>query len=456
MPILLLVCFWAWGSLAALSAEPVPRHPAADRLVALITLDGFPSWVWKDPALVMPNLRRIASQGAVAEQMTVSNPTATWINHTTLVTGVEPSQHGVLFNGRLTRQEPGQPPLIDPFATKTDLIQAPTLADLAFRAGLKTAQVAWVAVAQSGSFDVELAELPRSNQPFAQELVTQGVLTAEQLAGFNAGPHGAWRDTIRTRAAAHILRTRSPNLLLLHLVNTDTTNHTSGPGSNASFTAYAYADRLIGDFFEALASAGLQDRSTVFLTTDHGFKKVRQLIYPNVALREAGLLQTQDGKITQCAASVLTQGGMAMVFVNDPARRAELLPSLKSICSKLEGVAEVIDPRKTPVPGMPTPEQNPGMGDLILFAQPGSAFQPEAHLSATVAEARTYLGAHGYPNTDPELDGLLVAWGYGIRSGKTLDRIRNLDIAPTLARILGLELPRTDGRVLEELLELPP
>jgi hypothetical protein len=35
-------------------------------------------------------------------------------------------------------------------------------------------------------------------------------------------------------------------------------------------------------------------------------------------------------------------------------------------------------------------------------------------------------------------------------------RIRNVDIVPTLARLLGLELPRTDGRVLEELLNLPP
>jgi FAD/FMN-containing dehydrogenase len=59
MPILLL--FFFCGCLAALSAEPAPRRPAADGLVVLITLDGFPSWIWKDPALVMPNLRRIAA-----------------------------------------------------------------------------------------------------------------------------------------------------------------------------------------------------------------------------------------------------------------------------------------------------------------------------------------------------------------------------------------------------------
>jgi predicted AlkP superfamily pyrophosphatase or phosphodiesterase len=455
MPLLLLICLWVFGSVTGLSAQTPTRLPAADRVVVLITLDGFPSWIWKDPALVMPNLRRIAARGAVAENMTVSNPTATWINHTTLVTGVQPSKHGVLFNGLLTRQGPDQPPLIDPLATKADLVRTPTLYDLAFRAGLKTAQVAWVAVAQSGSFHVELAEIPRPHHAFGQELVAQGILTATQLAGFTASPHGAWRDTVRTQAAAHILRTRAPNLLLLHLLNTDTTNHISGPGSNASFTAYAYADRLIGDFFEALNAAGFQDRATVFITTDHGFKKVSRLIYPNVALREAGLLQTQDGKINQCAATVIAQGGMAMVFVTDPARRAALLPSLKSICSKLEGVAAVIDPRVEPMPGLPTPEQNPGMGDLLLLAQPGSAFQPEAHLPAAVADAKTPLGAHGYPHTDPDLDGLLVAWGYGIRSGTTLNRIRNVDVAPTLAQLLELQLPDTDGRVLEEILDLP-
>ena len=28
--------------------------PAKDRLVVLVTIDGFPAWVWDDPALPMP------------------------------------------------------------------------------------------------------------------------------------------------------------------------------------------------------------------------------------------------------------------------------------------------------------------------------------------------------------------------------------------------------------------
>ena len=67
-------------------------------------------------------------------------------------------------------------------------------------------------------------------------------------------------------------------------------------------------------------------------------------------------------------------------------------------------------------------------------------------------EARDYLGTHGYPASDSELDGFLVAAGRGIRAGAHLPRIRNLDVAPTLAALLGVPLPDVEGRVLVEFL----
>ena len=47
------------------SADPIP---ATDRIVILISIDGFPAWIWKDPNLVVPNLRRLAASGAAAER----------------------------------------------------------------------------------------------------------------------------------------------------------------------------------------------------------------------------------------------------------------------------------------------------------------------------------------------------------------------------------------------------
>jgi len=139
--------------------------------------------------------------------------------------------------------------------------------------------------------------------------------------------------------------------------------------------------------------------------------------------------------------------------VTNPAKREELLPRLKQICAGIEGVDQVIDGRDAPSLGMPTPAENPGCGDLILFAKAGYAFLKSPSWSDAVVESKTYLGTHGYPASDPEMDGVFVASGYGIKKGAPLGKISNLDVAPTLARLLGVALPGVEGHPLERILE---
>jgi predicted AlkP superfamily pyrophosphatase or phosphodiesterase len=434
---------------SAASAAPVP---ATERTVVLLSLDGFPAWLWNDPQLPVPTLRRLAREGACADAMTVSNPSITWINHTTLVTGVTPARHGVLFNGLLTRPGAGQPPIVEPWMDKALMVRVPTLYDLAFHAGLKTAQVDWVAILNSGTIHHEFPEVPKPNGAIEQELIASGFLTPDDIAGFNRKRTPAWRDQAWTQAACHILTTRKPNLLLFHLLNLDSTNHTYGPGTPASHTAYAYADRLVSDLLSAIDQAGLRDRTTLLITTDHGFKTVTKHVFPNVALRRAGLVSVANQQVDHCDAYCMVQGGLAFAYVTDPARKTELLPAIRAACEKIEGVAQVLDGSRGPELGMPTPDAHPSMGDLILYAKPGFAFQASPLGDTEVAEARTYLGAHGYPSTDPELDGILIAHGYGVVPGAHLQRVSNLDVAPTLARLLGVTLPETEGRLLTEFL----
>ena len=426
--------------------------PAKERVVVLLSIDGFPSWIWRDPTLPTPILRRLAQSGAVAEAMTVSNPSITWINHTTLVTGVEPRKHGVLFNGLLIRQPP-LAPVVEPWRDKAELVRVPTLYDVAHRAGLTTAQVDWVAILNSGTIHWEFLEVPKPSGTIEREMIARGAITAAEVAAFGKGKNIAWRDMMWTRAATHIVREHKPNLLLFHLLTTDAINHAAGPGSAASFTAFAYADRMVGDLLEALEDAGLKEKATVVITTDHGFKKVAKGVFPNVALRHAGLVQVEKEKVSRCDAYVMAQGGMAFVYVNDPAKRAALLPQLRELFTTMEGVASVVDGTDGPTLGMPLPEENQGMGDLILFAKSGYAFKSSVEGEQLVAPSPNYLGTHGYAASDPELDGVLIAWGYGIKAGVRVPRIRNVDVAPTLAEILGVQLPPGDGRILSELLD---
>jgi predicted AlkP superfamily phosphohydrolase/phosphomutase len=111
--------------------------------VVLISLDGFAASYLDDSKAPLPNLRRLAAEGARAEGMQVVTPSVTWPNHTTLVTGVTAARHGVLVNGRIERS-PGSPPyFINPRRSKEELCRAPTLYDAAHRAGLRTAEVNW-------------------------------------------------------------------------------------------------------------------------------------------------------------------------------------------------------------------------------------------------------------------------------------------------------------------------
>jgi predicted AlkP superfamily pyrophosphatase or phosphodiesterase len=442
------VSLFAW--LSACFAE---RIPARERIVVVISIDGFPARMWKDPTLVIPNLRALAARGAVAEAMTVSNPSITWINHTTLVTGVNPRRHGVLFNGLLVRNEPTQPPKVEPWRDKAELVRVPTLYDAAFRAGLKTAQVDWVAILNSGTITHEFLEIPKPGGAIEQEMIAAGKVTLEDIRDFTKGKSIDWRDEMWTRAGMHIVETHKPNLLLFHLLTTDAANHQYSAGTLASRVAFAYADAQIGKLLAAIDRAGLRERATIAVVTDHGFKKVNKVIHANVALRDAGLIRMKGEQVESCDAYVVAEGGMAFAYITDPARRAELLPRVKEVCARVEGVGEVLDANEGPRFGMPTPAENQGMGDLILWAKAGYAFKDPANTAGTIVDPTNYLGTHGYAASDPELDGVFLIAGYGIKAGVRLERVANLDVAPTLAELLGVALPDVEGRVLREVLE---
>ena len=443
--------------LALLLAASLPTRgqtiPARDRLVLLISIDGFPAYLWNDPTLAVPNLRKLAASGASAAAMTVSNPSITWINHTTLVTGVNPRKHGVLYNGLLIRNGATLPPTLEPWRDKAELVHVPTLYDVAFKAGLTTAQVDWVAILNSGTINWEFLEIPKPSGQIERELVEAGKVSADDIRNFTKGKSIDWRDEVWTTAGMHIIETHKPNLLLFHLLTTDAVNHQYGPGSLASRTAYAYADAQVGKLLAAIDRAGLRERATIVVATDHGFKKVSKIINTNVALRDAGIVRVKDGKVESCDAYVVAEGGLAFVYVTDAAKRAELVPKLKTLCAGVEGVAQVLDGNDGPTLGMPTPAENQGMGDLVLYAKPGYAFKDGLLGETPIAEPGNYLGTHGYRNDDPELDGIFLASGYGIKADVKLDRVSNLDVAPTIAELLGVKLPDVDGRVLREILK---
>ncbi len=408
----------------------------SDRRVIVVSLDGLPAYSLEDPNLPMPTLRRLIKEGASARRMTTVNPTVTWPNHTTMSTGVLPGAHGLYANGTIVR---GDAPLarVEPWLDKTGMVHAPTIYDAAFQAGLTTAQVDWVAIQKAPTITWAYPEVPASDGVIEKEMIAAGTVTREEVDGFRK-INIYRRDEIWTDAAIHILRKHRPNLLLYHLLSLDSTHHTYGPKTNAGLAAMAFLDGCLARVMQAVEATG---PATVIVVSDHGFKPFRNQIQATAALRAAGIEEVD----------VIPEGGSALVYFK-PGSAAALEPKVRTLFTALEGVAEVVGRGEMNKVQLPEPGTDPQTPEMVLMAKDGYSFAGAKSGPALTPIPET-RGAHGYPASDPDMDAVFVVWGRGVRAGARLERIANLDVAPTIATLLGIKLPSAQGKAATDLLQ---
>ena len=418
-----------------------------NRTVIVISLDGFPAYALDDPRLPIPTLRALARDGAVAASMRPINPTVTWPNHTAMVTGVDAAKHQVLFNGLLLRPQNGDKPAVEPWHDKEKLVHSPTIYDLAYRAGLTTAQVDWVAIYGAKTITWQFPELPDPEGMIERELIRAGVVTPEELRTFEDSSQ-SWQDEIWTAAAVDIIEKHRPNLMLFHLLTLDDINHAYGPMTPASFTAFAFLDSKVKQILEAVQRSGNSRKTTLIVVSDHGFRAYHKKLRPNVLLKERELLGSGPDH-RNAVAWVLPEGGTAGVYVLDPKQRAEIAERLSGIFTDAEGIDGVFTGKELTALGYPSATSSDQAPDLVLAAKPDYMFSSEfdGDYVTTVPQA----GTHGYINTDPQMQSIFIASGAGVRRGIRMGSISNLDVAPTIAALLGLQMREIDGHPLSEI-----
>ena len=445
---------------ASLSPWALAQSDAADRHVVLISIDGFAGYLVDDPKVPLPNIRYLAKEGCIVDGgMTVSDPSVTWPNHTTLVTGLKPGRHGVLANGVLVRGGIGVPVKIDSNRDKMDLVQVPTIADVAHAAGLRTAEINWPCTRNSKSFDDQFPDVPNSLEyttpRLRTELIEKGLLRDESQASFRS-VSVVGLDYVWTEAACHLIRQRKPHLTLVHLLNNDATHHRRGAQTQDSYTANAYADMCVGRILAAIDDAGIRETTTVILVADHGFTLTPKAIRPNVLLRKAGLLTAEGGELTQAQVHVVPEGGVGYVYCTNPATAAERAAYVQKLFLGQEGVADFLLPDRFSEVGFPHPRENKQVPDAIVVAKDGYGVSGNVTgetLVATYQEARTALGSHGFLAKSPKMKAMCILSGAGIRPGGKIQEIDNTAIAPTIARLLGLKYDYAEGQPLSNAFE---
>jgi predicted AlkP superfamily pyrophosphatase or phosphodiesterase len=438
-----------------LAAQPAPT-------VILISVDGLASYYFNDPKAHMPTIRSMAQNGARAERMEASFPTVTWPNHTTLVTGVSPGRHGVIGNSYYDRKENKNVPLLpDPLFDKEQIVKVPTIYDVAQEAGLKTAGVSWPASRNAKHLDWQVPDVGEQElfdkygtPSLMSELRAKGIPVEKQMEWAKSGnPGKAMRDHMYTRITEHILTAHKPNVLVLHLVSVDAFEHSNGRNSPEAYWACNDSDNRVREVMEAVKAAGMADRTTFFVVSDHGFINYTNNINVNVLLQKEGLVNIAGTKITDGKVHFLSQGGAGFLYIRDEANRDAISKQLVAKLKDVEGVETVIEQKDYAKFDQVLPSQDPRTPDLMIAAKDGYSFSDSPAPKDLITPSSPVKGNHGYNPKHPLMYASFVAWGAGVKSGVVIPEIRNVDVAPTMAAVLGLEMKNVEGRVLTEILK---
>jgi len=433
------------------AAPPGFGDPTGKHLV-MVSIDGLSPDIYlndRDLGIEVPNLKSIMRGGVYAEGMRGVVPTVTYPSHTTMVTGVLPATHGIIRNHKRDGT---------PYYYARD-IRVATLWDVAREAGLNTALITWPAtiganvewlIPENLSIRVDdLRELIRADATPGLFEQLEGDRGPVKLPSFDNPEAGEYLDRMTGGFAAQLLREQRPDLLFVHFLDADHWQHGKGPWTDGAMRAFERVDVQLGLLLKAARDAGIFEDTIFVVVGDHGFVQIHTGINVMGLLAEAGVLDVgNDGKLVTGDIEVQASGGSASVFISGD-------DGSENSVSEVESALETtVASRYRNLLRVATREELHARGgfpdaDLALFAAPGFYFVAsdsiQVAMPTLVFEGNIFQGSHGFDPDLPEMATGFMIRGPGIRKGLRIPLIRMLDVAPTLAGLLGLELDQAQG-----------
>jgi predicted AlkP superfamily pyrophosphatase or phosphodiesterase len=240
-----------------------------------------------------------------------------------------------------------------------------------------------------------------------------------------------------------------PGLMTLHLSSLDDAQHAHGP-----FSAEADADlEALDGMVERLTKAAVEadPEAVVVLVSDHGFMTVTHLVNLYIPFLQTGLVEatvnpaTKTPVITAWKAEPWGAGGMAAVMLkdaNDHATEQQVKALLdKLVADPASGIAQVLDRAAIKQRGA-----FPDAAFLVVL-KPGY-YLGAATSGDLVTVIPTARGSHGFSPEYPEMRASFFAVGKGIARNRDLGMVDMRQIAPTVAKILKVQLPTAKEKPL--------
>jgi hypothetical protein len=420
--------------------------------VILITIDGGAAYHLDNPNLSLPNIRKMITEGAWADKGSETVfPSVTHPSHTSIITGVRPIKHGDLENALYEREYDRTDPPNS--LLHSQVVKVKSLFDEAKEKNLTTASIFWPETGMDPSIDYNLMLRTTGKKEtviensWTKELRANGVPIDFYYQILDHKASTELFDPLNTLALCDVIEKHKPNLMAIHLVSTDGREHTYGPTSQLAVAAFEEADALIGRIVEATKKAGIYDETAFIVTADHGFATVRYEMNIRPYFAHAGL----EGKI-----KIFPDGWTPFLRLLPTFNQNTDGPKLRKALDALEKnvhVLRVYRSEEYPSLGLPRYEDSDRIpGQYMIVSDIGTYLLDREGDSTDLTPREHPAYSHGYLPQYPEMYPLLVLFGSGIQRGVRLGHVHQIDIAPTVTELLGLNPLNFDGTVLRSAL----
>ncbi|MEH7224210.1 ectonucleotide pyrophosphatase/phosphodiesterase [Bacillus sp. JJ1566] len=407
----------------------------------------------------LPNFKKLLEQASYCRNVETIYPSVTYPCHATIVTGKFPRNHGIVNN---TFIQPGR--LSPDWYWHRRHVKSTTLYDEAKKAGMKTAALLWPVTAKA-NIDYNMPEI-FANRPWHNQILVSlfngsplyQLEMNRKFGHLRNGLNQPELDDFVLESTVETIKTKKPNLMLVHFVDLDSQRHYHGFSSDEAMAALRRHDERLGRMMNALKESGIFEKTTIIVLGDHSALDESKAVKPNVLLKKAGLISVNKGKVIDWKAYCKSCDGSAYIYIKDKndTKTQEQVNALFTELSKNEdnGIEHILSSRETKQKGA---DDN---ATLMLEARLGYYFKEQLEgeyideiQAEDVREKRYTFASHGYSPEKENYTTVLIASGKGIRPNIEIPAMNLVDEGPTFARLLGLDLGETDGRVVEDLLD---
>jgi arylsulfatase A-like enzyme len=463
----------------------------AKRQVVVVVWDGMrPDFVSEENT---PALWKLAREGVIFRHHHAVYPSATMVNGTALVTGIYPGKSSIIANHEYRPEIDRQRSIdveIPAVVKKGDelsdgkYISVPTVAELVQNAGGRTATAAAKTVGLLLDRHIDPVRPKNCVTLFAGNALPPDTL-APIVAALGPFPSAhLQQDAWTTKALTEFLwKEGVPAFSVLWLGEPDLTQHESAPGSQSALAAIKSADENLAAVLSALdrpafarlrrgrrasadaAARQASARSTtdIFVVSDHGFSTIDRSVDLRKILCDAGFSAKTEFTDEPKPGDIMLvgNGGSVLFYVegHDPDVRRRLVEFLQQ--TNFAGVIFT----KEPMPGTFGLEQ-------AKIDPPKAGNAPDVVMAFRWNDSKNQFGVPGMIDADWQrgagkgthatlsrfdMHNTLIAAGPDFRHGEIDDLPSgNVDLAPTILRILGIKPPQQlDGRVLSEAMATP-